>query len=87
MEQGETMDYYRWIFKRKSFHLFRGAAKLTREDLAGLEAFLATVVPLTPDIKIGIRIVNEAETTCRRGADFCILFYSEKKDGYLRNIG
>lgn len=87
MEQGETMDYYRWIFKRKSFHLFHGAAKLTREDLAGLEAFLATVVPLTPDIKIGIRIVNEAETTCRRGADFCILFYSEKKDGYLRNIG
>ena len=80
------MDYYRWIFKRKSFHLFRGAAKLTREDLAGLVAFLATVVPLTPDIKIGIRIVNEAETPSRRGAENSNMLYSEKKNGYQSNI-
>ena len=29
----------------------------------------------------------EKETTCKRGGEFCILFYSETKDEYLRNIG
>ena len=29
----------------------------------------------------------ERETTCKRGGQYCILFYSELKDEYLRNIG
>ena len=32
-------------------------------------------------------VVKENETTCHRGADYCILFYSEPKGEYLRNIG
>ena len=43
--------------------------------------------PLDPTINTEIRIVSESETSCKRGAQYCILFYSEKKKGYLRNIG
>ena len=49
--------------------------------------FLNTIAPLYPDIKTEIVIVKENETTCHRGADYCILFYSEPKCDYLRNIG
>lgn len=39
------------------------------------------------DIKTAIRIVPAAETTCKRGEEYCILLYSEKKKHYLQNIG
>ena len=45
------------------------------------------MVPLYSDIKTSVKIVPECETTCKRGAQYCILFYSEKKGEYLRNIG
>ena len=79
--------YYQEIFKRKSFHLFRGGEKTTEEDVAAINSFIKTIVPLYPDIKTEIVIVKESETTCHRGADYCILFYSEPKGDYLRNIG
>ena len=82
------MDFYNMIFKRRSFHLFRDNEDiLTEEDIGRLEEFTKTVTPLDPSIKTGIRIVPESETTCHRGAQYCILFYSERKSGYLRNIG
>ncbi len=81
------MNYYEQIFKRKSFHLFRGGEKTTEEDLKQINEFIECVVPLFDDIRIRIVIVPEKETTCHRGADYCILFYSETKGEYLRNIG
>lgn len=81
------MDYYKQIFKRKSFHIFRNIGEITSEDLEKLKAFCDTVKPLDRQIKTKIYVVPEAETTCKRGGEYCILFYSEKKDGYLRNIG
>ncbi len=82
------MDYYEMIFKRKSFHLFRDrAGDMTEEQICRLEDFISQVKPLVPEIKTEIRIVPESETSCKRGAQYCILFYSEKKKGYLRNIG
>ena len=81
------VDYYKEIFKRKSFHFFTGGEKTTEEDIAKINSFIKTVVPLYPDIKTEIVVVKENETTCHRGADYCILFYSEPKDEYLRNIG
>lgn len=81
------IDYYKEIFKRKSFHFFIGGEKTTKEDVEAIDSFIKTVVPLYPDIKTEIVIVKESETTCHRGADYCILFYSEPKDDYLRNIG
>lgn len=77
------------IFKRKSFHLFRdlGNISLTNEELSDIRDVYDTLTPLYPDIRTMIRIVPAKETNCRRGEEYCILLYSEKKDGYLCNIG
>ena len=81
------MDFYKAIFKRRSFHLFRGAEKTTEKDVEKVKEFLKTVKPLCPEIKTEMVVVPEKETSCRRGADFCILFYSEKTGNYLHNVG
>ena len=81
------MDFYKQIFKRKSFHIFRDADSLTDDEIQGLKDFIKTVQPLDPEITTEIFIVPESETTCKRGGQYCILFYSERKDEYLRNIG
>ena len=80
-------NFYPEIFKRKSFHFFIGGEPTTEEDIKQINEFIKTVEPLYPDIRTEIRIVKEKETTCHRGADYCILFYSETKGEYLRNIG
>ena len=80
-------NYYEQIYKRKSFHFFSGKEKTSEEDLDAINAFIKNIVPLYPDIKTEIEIVKESETTCHRGAEYCILFYSETKGEYLRNIG
>jgi len=81
------MDFYSQIFKRKSFHIFRDIGKLSEDDISKLNIFINSVTPLDSSIRTEIRIVPECETTCKRGAEYCILFYSEKKGEYLRNIG
>ena len=81
------MNNYETIFKRKSFHFFVGGEITTEEDLKLVNNFIKEVKPLYDDIKTEIIIVPEKETTCHRGADYCILFYSESKGEYLRNIG
>ena len=82
-------QFYDMIFKRKSFHTFKlanvGVMEQTEIE-AILEAY-QTFVPLCPEIKTQIRIVLSEETTCKRGQEYCILLYSEKKDHYLQNIG
>ena len=81
-------DLYSMIFKRKSFHLFRntGNLSITNSELKEIEEFISHLTPLAPDIKINIKIVKDG-VTCNRGQEYCILFYSEKKDNYLQNIG
>lgn len=81
------MDYYDLIFKRKSFHIFRDTEPIPEEGMKELRSYIKTVKPLDRNIKTQIEIVPEAETTCRCGAEYCILFYSEIKGNYLRNIG
>ena len=81
------IDYFKEIFKRKSFHFFNGGENTSDEDLLAIKSYINTVVPLYPEIKTKIVIVSENETTCHRGADYCLLFYSEPKDDYLKNIG
>ena len=78
---------YEMIFKRKSFHLFRniGNEKISDEELKDIENKFNDLKPLVPDIKTKIKIVKD--TGCHRGQEYCILFYSEKKDNYLQNIG
>ena len=80
---------YEMIFKRKSFHLFRdlGNDSLTETDLSDILDVYDTLTPLYPEIRTMIRIVSAEDTSCKRGEEYCILFYSENKDGYLQNIG
>ena len=83
----ENKEYYEAIFKRKSFHILRDTDVLNEKEIEDLKTFIETVVPLHPEIKTKIRLVPQSETTRKRGAQYCILFYSETKDGYLNNIG
>lgn len=82
-------ELYNMIFKRKSFHLFRNIGKehITEDELMDIEKVFYSFKPLVEDIKVKIKIVKSNETNCRRGEEYCILFYSEKKDNYLQNIG
>lgn len=77
------------IFKRKSFHLFRNVGKelLSLKEIENIKKAYKTFTPLCADIKTEITIVPASETTCKRGQQYCILLYSEKKDNYLQNIG
>ena len=79
---------YEMIFKRKSFHLFRniGNEHISEEELKSIEVEFTKLKPLVENIKVKIKIVKD-NTTCKRGQEYCILFYSEKKDNYLQNIG
>jgi hypothetical protein len=81
-------ELYEMIFKRKSFHLFRniGNEHITEEELKDIEEQFTRFKPLVDDIKVKIKIVKDS-TTCKRGQEYCILLYSEKKDNYLQNIG
>ena len=80
-------DLYEMIFKRKSFHLFRniGNLHLTEDELKDIEKEFSKLKPLVEDIKVRIKIVKKKSIL--RGQEYCILFYSEKKDNYLQNIG
>ena len=78
---------YEMIFKRKSFHLFRniGNEKISEEELKDLENYIKVIKPLVEDIKTKIIVVKDPSLI--RGGEYSILFYSEKKDNYLQNIG
>ncbi len=84
-----TETLYQMIFKRKAFHLFRdmGGQKISDAQLADIAAFWQSLMPLCPDIKTAMRIVPEAQVTNRHGQEYCLAFYSEKKENYLQNIG
>ena len=78
---------YEMIFKRKSFHLFRniGNIRLKEDELKDIEKEFYKLKPLVADIKVKIKIVKKESIL--RGQEYCIFFYSEKKDNYLQNIG
>ena len=78
---------YDMIFKRKSFHIFKDIGHIEDEELREIETYCDTLVPLVPNIRTAVRIVPGEETTCKRGQEYCILLYSEKKEHYLQNIG
>lgn len=82
-------NFYDTIFKRKSFHLFRGVGddRLTPEELSAIEIAYREFDSLYPDIKTDIRIVPASEINFKRDAEYCILIYSEDKDNYLMNAG
>ncbi|MDO5435483.1 MAG: nitroreductase family protein [Clostridia bacterium] len=82
-------DLYPYIFRRKSFHLFRGTGTdiVTIQELREIESAWRTFGTLYPDIRTALRIVPSSKVHFRRDAEYCILIYSEKKDNYLLNAG
>lgn len=81
--------FYDMIFKRKSFHTFRNIEeeKITEEEINGIYSAYNTFLPLHPHIKTEIKVIPADKTTCKRGQEYCVLLYSEEKDGFLQNIG
>lgn len=82
-------DFYEVLFKRKSFHLFRGVGqdRITQEELSEIEKAYADFDCLYPDIKTAIRIVPANKVNFKRDAEYCILIYSEEKENDLMNAG
>ena len=82
-------QYYDVIFRRKSFHLFRnvGTDCISADELAAIEQAYAAFEPLDAGIRTALRIVPAGQVQFKRGAEYCLLLYSEEKGDYLRNIG
>ncbi len=82
-------NLYEMIFKRKSFHLFRniGNLSISKDELSQIEEVYKILTPLCPDIKTAIKIETPDKVDRRRGNEYYILLYSEKKNNYLQNIG
>lgn len=82
-------ESYKDIFKRKSFHLFRniGTEFIAQPELENMEAAYHSFDRLYPEIRTAIRILPADKVNFTRGAEYCVLLYSEKKDNYLMNIG
>ncbi|MCQ2512323.1 MAG: nitroreductase [Lachnospiraceae bacterium] len=82
-------NFYDMIFKRKSFHLFRGVSSdhISGEERKAIEEAYISFNPLYPEIRTGIRIVPTSKVSLKRDSEYCILIYSEKKENYLMNIG
>ena len=78
---------YPMIWKRKSFHRFQEIGHISEEELREVEAAFLGCKPLIPEIRVELKIVPGEKTTCRRGQEYCCLLYSERKEGYLTNIG
>ena len=56
-------------------------------ELVQIEDAFRSCRTLVPEIKVDMMIVPADQTSCMRGQEYCILLYSEKKEGYLSNIG
>ena len=80
-------NLYPMIFKRKSFHIFKEAGHISPEERTRIVESFSGCTPLVPGIRVEMKLVPGEETTCSRGQEFCILFFSERKPGYLANIG
>lgn len=79
---------YKEIFRRKSFHTFRerNDELISEEEINDIYSAYKRFDRMN-DIKTDIKIVRAEQTTCHRNAEYCIMMFSEIKDGYLQNIG
>ena len=85
----DLTEHYDAIFRRKSFHLFRGVGddRITEDELSAIGEAWGRFVPLCPEIKTAIRIVPARRVNFKHDAEYCVLIYSEKKENYLMNAG
>ena len=76
---------YEMIYKRKSVRHYDGSQAVSAQELEQIRCALDAVEPLL-DIPVSFRIVRREETTCMWG-EYCLMAYSEPREGYLLNIG
>ena len=77
---------YEMIFKRRSVRRYDGKRPLSEAEVAEVKAQLERLQPLDADIPVKFRIVRRGETSCLWG-EYCLLLYSEEREGYLPNAG
>ena len=77
---------YDMIDKRKSIRRYDAKRPLSALELAEIEAQLERLEPLCPEIPVRFRIVKRGDTNCLWG-EYCLLLYSEEREGYLANAG
>ena len=91
-----SKELYPMIFKRKSFHTFRNwktklsyseEYRISDDEYADILRFFENSDRLYPEIRVAMRIADNKETSCARGQEKVLLFYSEEKGNYLLNIG
>ena len=82
-------NWYDMIFKRRSFHRYGepDGKTISAEELDEIRRMWYEFTPLFDGIETKIKIVPGSQTSCNRGEEYCILIYSERKPGYLQNIG
>lgn len=83
-----NVELYSQIFRRKSFHTFKERTNeaITNKEIAEIYEMFKSFDSLNSN-RVEIKIVKKEETSCSRNAEYCIMMFSEKKDGYLQNIG
>ena len=80
---------YKEIFKRKSFHTFRERINeaITQEELNKIVDAFNSSERLFPDIKVAMEIKKSEGANLFRNEEYCLRFFSERKPGYLQNVG
>ncbi len=80
-------EYYLMLKKRRSYHKFEEmTGNITESELSEIRAFLENAVPLDDKIEVKTELVEKERTTLKVG-EYAILFYSQKTEGWLENIG
>ena len=86
MERKMNENLYPMIFKRRSFHIFKGNKSLSQREVQEVKQHIETLVPLVDDIKVAWKIVPVSETGCKIG-EYAIAVYSEQKEYFRYNAG
>ena len=81
-------ELYNQIFRRKSYHIFRERSDepITQAELDDILNAYKTFDRLS-NIKTEIKIEKDHESLNIRNSEYVIKIFSEKKDGYLQNVG
>jgi nitroreductase len=81
-------DIYNAIFKRKSIRKY-DLSPLDKDTLKEISTYIDDLNPLYKDIKIDIKIISTDDVNRRmmKKAPHYIAVFSEKKEGYLTNVG
>lgn len=74
------------IYKRKSVRKYK-REELNPKLLGEIENFIETIKPLHEEILVDYKIVHDTKNILPVAAPHYILIYSEKKEGYLNNVG